>query len=155
MKLALNGALTIGTLDGANIEMRDEVGADNIFVFGMTTAEVAARACRPATTLGGIYDSNLELAPGARHDRERLTSRLRRRAGSCRSSNALTTFGDHFMLLADYADYVACQARVDTLFQQPDEWARRAILNVAGMGNFSSDRTVREYAREVWNISPG
>ena len=153
MKLALNGALTIGTLDGANIEMRDEVGADNMFIFGMTAAEVAARR-QAGYDPAAIYDSNLDLrkaldliATGF------FTPEAPRRFLPI--FERLTTFGDYFMLLADYADYVECQARVDTLFQQPDEWARRAILNVAGMGNFSSDRTVRDYAREVWNISPG
>jgi starch phosphorylase len=151
MKLALNGALTIGTLDGANIEMRDEVGADNMFIFGMTAAEVAARR-QAGYNPADIYDSNLDLrraldmiATGF------FTPEAPRRFRPI--FERLTTFGDYFMLLADYADYVDCQARVDELFQQPDEWARRAILNVAGMGNFSSDRTVRDYAREIWKIS--
>jgi starch phosphorylase len=153
MKLALNGALTIGTLDGANIEMRDEVGADNMFIFGMTAAEVAARR-QAGYNPADIYDSNL----GLRQAMDMIATGFFTPEAPRRFLpifERLTTFGDYFMLLADYADYVECQARVDTLFQQPDEWARRAILNVAGMGNFSSDRTVRDYAREVWNLEPG
>jgi len=152
MKLALNGALTIGTLDGANIEMRDEVGADNMFIFGMTAAEVAARR-QAGYDPADIYDSNLDL----RQALDMIATGFFTPEAPRRFLpifERLTTFGDYFMLLADYADYVECQARVDKLFQQPDEWARRAILNVAGMGNFSSDRTVRDYAREVWKISP-
>ena len=151
MKLALNGALTIGTLDGANIEMRDAVGADNMFIFGMTAAEVAARR-QAGYNPADIYDSNLDvrqaldmIATGF------FTPEAPRRFFPI--FERLTTFGDYFLLLADYAAYVECQARVDKLFQQPGEWVRRAILNVAGMGNFSSDRTVREYAREVWSVN--
>jgi glycogen phosphorylase len=150
MKLALNGALTIGTLDGANIEMRDEVGADNMFIFGMNAAEVAARreaGYKPTE----IYESNPEL----RQALDMIATGFFTPESPRRFMpifERLTTFGDYFLLLADYADYVACQERVDTLFLQPDEWARRAILNVAGMGHFSSDRTVRDYAREVWGV---
>ena len=68
--------------------------------------------------------------------------------------DSLTGYGDHFLLLADYASYIACQERVDALYQNPEEWSRRAILNVAGMGKFSSDRTIREYAEIVWNVKP-
>src|SRR5262245_29948997 len=151
MKLALNGALTIGTLDGANIEMREEVGADNMFTFGMTAAEVAARR-RAGYNPAEIYESNHDLrqaldmiATGF------FTPEAPRRFFPI--FERLTTLGDNYLLLADYADYMECQARVDKLFEQPDEWARRAILNVAGMGHFSSDRTVRDYAREVWGIT--
>jgi len=152
MKLALNGALTIGTLDGANVEMAREVGEDNIFLFGLTAAQVAARRAAGYPPWRE-YDRNAELRlaldmigtgyfspaePGRfRHLFERLTSG-----------------GDPFLLLADYASYVACQERVDTVYAQPDEWSRRAVLNVAAMGPFSSDRTVTEYARRVWNITP-
>ena len=68
--------------------------------------------------------------------------------------DALTTYGDHYLLLADYASYIACQERVDALYRDPDEWTRRAILNVANMGKFSSDRTIREYAERIWNVKP-
>jgi starch phosphorylase len=152
MKLALNGALTIGTMDGANVEMREEVGDDNFFIFGMTAGEVASRRAAGYNPWD-VYNTNAELrqaldmiamgffSPDAP---DRFRSIV----------DALTSGGDQFLLLADYASYVACQDRVDALYTQPDEWARCAILNVAGMGRFSSDRTVSEYARRVWNVSP-
>jgi starch phosphorylase len=151
MKLALNGALTIGTLDGATIEMRAEVGDDNMFTFGMTAEEVAARRAAGYDPWK-VYWSDAELreaidmvasgrfSPEAPHHFQPLV-------------DALTIHGDYFMVLADFASYRACQARVDQLFGQPQEWARRAILNVAGMGRFSSDRTVLEYARDVWGVT--
>ena len=152
MKLALNGALTIGTLDGANVEMKDQVGDDNIFIFGMTADEVAARRAAGYHPRE-VYEADPELARS-----------LDMIAGGYFSADALdryrpivdalTTQGDHFMLLADYASYVACQARVDALYRDRDEWARRAILNVAGMGRFSSDRAILEYADRIWNVTP-
>jgi starch phosphorylase len=152
MKLALNGAITIGTLDGANVELRDEVGEDNIFIFGMTTDEVAALRATGYNPCE-IYHSNAE-----------LRGVLDMIAGGYFSVGApdrfrpiveaLTTGGDHFLLLADYASYLACQERVDVLYRNEDEWARRAILNVAGMGKFSSDRAILNYAEAVWNIKP-
>ena len=111
MKLALNGALTIGTLDGANIEMRDEVGADNMFIFGMTAAEVAARR-QAGYNPAGIYDSN----PDLRRALDMIATGFFTPEAPRRFLpifERLTTFGDYFMLLADYADYVDCQARVD------------------------------------------
>jgi starch phosphorylase len=152
MKLALNGALTIGTLDGATIEMREHVGAENIFTFGLTAAEVEA-------VRAGGYDPWL-----AYHANAELRQVLDMIASGYFSpddpnrfrpiTDSLTSGGDHFLLLADYASYVACQERVDALYQDEDEWSRRAILNVAGMGAFSSDRTIIEYAREIWNVKP-
>jgi starch phosphorylase len=150
MKLALNGALTIGTLDGANIEMKDEVGEDNIFIFGLTAEEVAALRTKSYNPWD-IYNTNAELrqaldmiaggyfSPDAPHRFRPIF-------------DALTGYGDHFLLLADYASYIACQDQVDALYRDPEEWSRRAILNVAGMGRFSSDRTIREYAETVWNV---
>jgi glycogen phosphorylase len=152
MKLALNGALTIGTLDGANIEMRQEVGDDNMFIFGQTADEVAeckAHGYQPFER----YESQAELrraldmiAFGAFSHGSRETFRP--------IVDALLMHGDHYMVLEDYASYVACQEQVDALYRLPDEWTRRAILNVAGMGRFSSDRTVLEYARRVWRVTP-
>ncbi|QWV95204.1 glycogen/starch/alpha-glucan phosphorylase [Geomonas oryzisoli] len=152
MKFALNGALTIGTLDGANIEIMEEVGRDNIFIFGMTAAEVSqlrARGYNPRE----YYNGNRELkrvldmiasgffSPWAPELFTPLT-------------DSLLNLGDHYMLLADYASYVACHEKVAELFKNPEEWARRAILNCAGMGKFSSDRTIDQYAREIWGIKP-
>jgi starch phosphorylase len=152
MKFALNGALTIGTLDGANIEIMEEVGRENIFIFGLTAAQVAELKTRGYNPKE-YYNGNPELrrvldmissgffSPGAPELFTPIT-------------DSLLNLGDHYMLLADYASYVACQEQVGQLFQNQDEWARRAILNTAGMGKFSSDRTIEEYAREIWGIKP-
>jgi len=152
MKLALNGALTIGTLDGANVEIRDAVGEDNIFVFGLTAegaADLRHRGYDPRAFVSGNPELAQVLdmigkgyfAPGE-PDRYRPII------------DALTTGGDHFLVLADYADYVACQERVDALYADPTTWAEKAILNVARMGWFSSDRTITEYAEKIWGVTP-
>jgi len=150
MKLALNGALTIGTLDGANVEMKAEVGDDNIFIFGLSAAEVAA-SHRAGYNPWDIYNANIELRRAldmiaGGHFSPDASGRFRP------LFDALTAQGDHFLVLADYASYIACQERVDALYRDADEWARRAILNVAGMGRFSSDRAVLEYAETIWNV---
>ncbi|MGB7218935.1 MAG: glycogen/starch/alpha-glucan phosphorylase [Vicinamibacterales bacterium] len=152
MKLSLNGALTIGTLDGANIEIKNAVGEDNIFIFGLTAREVEARRAAGYNPWD-LYHSDAELRRaldmiGGGQFSNDAPDRFRP------IIDALTTNGDYFLLLADYASYVACQERVDALYRDPDEWARRAILNIAGMGRFSSDRAVLEYARTIWNITP-
>ncbi len=150
MKLALSGALTIGTLDGANIEMREEVGEDNIFIFGLTKDGVAAQ-CAEGYNPWDIYNTQGELKQA-----------LDMMAGGYFSADepnrfrplfdSLTGYGDRYLLLADYASYISCQERVDTLYRDPAEWSRLAILNVAGMGKFSSDRTIMEYADRIWNV---
>jgi starch phosphorylase len=150
MKLALNGALTIGTLDGANIEMREEVGSENIFIFGMTADEVASkrvRGYRPRE----IYNSIPELKQAL----DMINSGYFSPDAPDRFRpifDALTT-SDTYMLLADYESYLACQDRVDALYRDQEEWSKRSILNVAGMGKFSSDRTIREYADKIWGLS--
>jgi starch phosphorylase len=152
MKLALNGALTIGTLDGANVQIREAVGEENIFIFGHTVEEL--RALREA----GYDPAGYAAADGelgrvlqmigegffAPDDPGRYRPLVQ----------ALLDGGDSYMLLADYAGYVACQEKVDDLFRTPEAWVRKAILNVANMGWFSSDRTVRHYAERVWNVQP-
>jgi starch phosphorylase len=152
MKLALNGALTIGTLDGANIEMRDEVGADNFFIFGLTAAEVAELQTKGYNPWE-YYHANEELRQvldmiGSGYFSPDDHGRFRPIV------EALTSGGDKFLLLADYADYIACHERIETLYRNPGEWARKAILNVAGMGKFSSDRTIQEYAEKIWDVKP-
>ncbi len=152
MKLALNGALTIGTLDGANIEIRERVGAENFFAFGLDTAGAARMReanYRPAT----IY-----------HEDERLQQALDMVCTGYFSPEEPTRYrglvdrlldgGDRFLVLADFAAYLETQARVDALWQDPEAWSAAAIRNVAAMGHFSSDRTVREYARQVWGVTP-
>ncbi len=152
MKLALNGALTIGTEDGANIEIRDAVGADNIFIFGMHAAEVAksrASGYRPRE----IHAANPELRQvldqiGGGHFSSEEPTRYQPIVQS------LLDHGDHYMLLADYAAYVAAQERVDALYGDRPAWLGMAVRNVAAMGPFSSDRTIGEYADGIWRVQP-
>jgi starch phosphorylase len=152
MKLALNGALTIGTLDGANIEIRDKVGEGNIFIFGHTTPEIAALSHSGYQPMR-IYESNpaLKAALDAIAGGQFSPSEPDRYRGVV---DALLWGGDHYKLLADYDAYVAAQARVDALYRDGDAWVRCAIANVAGMGSLSSDRAIREYASRIWGIGP-
>jgi len=152
MKLSLNGALTIGTLDGANIEIMEEVGEENFFLFGLTADEVA-RLRASGYNPWEYYHGNAELrqvldmiASGyfSPDEPDRFQSIV----------DALLCHGDHYLLLADYASYVACQERVDALYCRPEEWLQKSILNVAGMGKFSSDRTIRQYAEQIWHVGP-
>ena len=148
MKLALNGALTIGTEDGANIEIRDAVGDTNIFIFGLRTDEVEAARRRGYQPLS-VYQSNPQLksaldaiaggvfSPG---EPDRYRSLV----------DSLLWGGDRYLLLADYAAYLEAQATVDRIYRDRDDWSARAIANVAAMGRFSSDRSVRQYADEIW-----
>ncbi|MFH8135890.1 glycogen phosphorylase [Pantoea osteomyelitidis] len=152
MKFALNGALTIGTLDGANVEMREHVGEENIFIFGNTTPEVEALR-RNGYNPRKYFEEDAELhlaltqiATGVFSPQE--PERYRN------IFDALVNLGDHYQLLADYRSYVDTQNKVDELYRQPEEWQRRAALNIANMGYFSSDRTIQEYADEIWGITP-
>jgi starch phosphorylase len=152
MKFALNGALTIGTLDGANVEMKDNVGDDNIFIFGNTTPQVAdirASGYQPRS----YYESDADLKGVLDAIRDGVFSpgEPARYQGVF---DTLVNWGDQYLLLADYASYVATQEKVDTLYRDPDAWTRMAILNVAGMGAFSSDRTIAEYAHQIWKTRP-
>ena len=150
MKLSMNGALTIGTEDGANIEIRDNVGADNIFIFGNSTPQVEALR-KSGYDPRYIYQNNAMLNETLNKiDGGFFSPSDRKRYHDI--FNTLVNYGDHYLLLADYADYVATQKRVDNLYLTPSEWQRKAILNVAGMGTFSSDRTIRDYAIDTWNM---
>ena len=152
MKFALNGALTIGTLDGANVEMRDAVGAENFFIFGNTTDQVAdIRASGYAPR--DIYEGNFELQRVLDSIQGGLFSPTEP-ARYQEIFDALVNWGDHYLLLADYASYIEAQEKVDTLYRDADAWTRMAILNVAGMGRFSSDRTIAEYAHQIWHTRP-
>ena len=149
MKFGLNGALTVGTLDGANVEMRDNVGNDNIFIFGNTTPEVAAlrqSGYQPREVLKEqpALQAVLDLIQSGHFNPEEPA----RYQGIY---DALVNWGDHYLLLADYASYAATQAHIDTVFEDSERWSRMAILNVAGMGAFSSDRTIAEYAEHIWH----
>jgi starch phosphorylase len=150
MKMALNGALTIGTLDGANVEIMEEVGDDNIFIFGLTTPQVAELRAN-GYSAWDHYHGNDELRQvldmiGNGFFSVEEPDRYRQ------IFDNLTHHGDHYLLLADYASYISTQDKVSMLYQDKEEWTRRAILNVANMGKFSSDRTIREYADNVWNV---
>ena len=151
MKFALNGALTIGTLDGANIEIRDEVGEDNFFLFGLTAKDVLtmqAEGYRPRD----IYSQSHELHEAidllstgffSRGDRSLFQGLVRQLLER-----------DDFMLLADFASYVDCQSRVSEAYKNTKHWTRMSILNTARMGKFSSDRAIREYCEDIWKIKP-
>ncbi len=152
MKLALSGALTIGTLDGANIEIRDHVGAENLFIFGLTADEVAERRTagyQPWRELEGNPElkETLELiesgffSPSRRDDAEPVVRRL-------------LSEGEPFMVLADFAAYARAQDQVDALYVDEDQWSRKAAINCLKMGYFSSDRSIREYADRIWNVKP-
>lgn len=152
MKLALNGALTIGTLDGANIEIREEVGDENFFIFGKTSTEISELR-RSQYNPWDYYYGNTEL----REVMDMIASGF----FSPEDCNlfqpifrTLTEHGDNYMLLADYEDYINTQQHVSETFKDKDKWARMAVRNTAGMGKFSSDRTIREYAEEIWDIKP-
>jgi len=150
MKLSLNGALTIGTLDGANVEIKEEVGDDNIFIFGMTVDQVEALRSKGYNPWD-LYNSDEELRA--------ILDWLGSNYFTPNEHNAFNLLhqsllggGDPFMVLADFRSYVECQDRVDVAYRNQSEWARMAILNTARMGKFSSDRTIREYAEQIWNL---
>jgi len=151
MKFAMNGAITIGTLDGANIEIRDAVGHDNFFLFGLT-AEDVERLTTEGYTPRSIYERNPEL----REALDLVSSGFF--SGGDRGLfhplvDALLT-RDDYMLLADYQAYVECQQRVSDSFFDQNAWTRMSILNSARVGRFSSDRAIREYCRDIWNVRP-
>jgi starch phosphorylase len=151
MKFAMNGALTIGTLDGANIEIRDEVGPENFFLFGLTAEEVAlldregyqpeqyiAASARLRRAIESL--ENGHFSPDDRARFRPITDELRRR--------------DTYKHCADFDSYFECQEEVDRVYREPSDWMRRVISNLANVGKFSSDRTIKEYARDVWGVRP-
>ncbi|RYF71693.1 MAG: glycogen/starch/alpha-glucan family phosphorylase, partial [Comamonadaceae bacterium] len=152
MKFALNGALTIGTLDGANVEMREAVGDENIFIFGNTTPQVAAIRAEGYQPRA-VYESN----PALRAVLDAIRGGMFSPGEPARYQgifDGLVNWGDHYLLLADYASYVEAQDRVDALWRDSEAWTRKSILNVANMGSFSSDRTIAEYAHDIWRTRP-
>jgi len=152
MKLALNGALTVGTLDGANIEILEEVGEDNIFIFGLKAdqvAEMKANHYRPRD----IYHADPELKQAIDMIREGFFNPEDR--GLFQGIvDSLLDEGDRFMVMADFADYRRIQKTIEEEFRRPARWTGKCIANSANMGKFSSDRTIQDYARDIWNISP-
>ncbi len=150
MKLALNGALTIGTLDGANVEIGEEVGDDNIFIFGLTVEQVEALHARGYNPQD-YYHADEELRA--------VVDWLGSDYWTPGESGAFAAVhgtlmhdGDPFLVLADFRAYCECQARVDAAYRDKAKWARMAILNTARVGKFSSDRTIREYATQIWKL---
>ena len=153
MKFAMNGALTIGTLDGANVEIREAVGAENFFLFGLTVEEVAraraarlpaARALRAPTRSCAPCSTRSRAARFSRGDRELFRAdrglAARRATPSCCSRTSRPTS--------------TCQAEVERAYRDPERWTRMSILNTARMGRFSSDRSIRDYCRDVWQVTP-
>ena len=151
MKFMMNGALTIGTLDGANVEMREEAGPENFFLFGLTVDEVhelqrqgyrpreyIARSAELAGALTSIADGRF--SHGDTEVFAPLISNL--------------SDHDHFLVLADYADYIRCQDEVSRTWVDTPSWTRKSILNSARSGKFSSDRSIAEYCDEIWNVGP-
>ena len=152
MKFMLNGALTIGTLDGANVEMLEEVGQDNIFIFGLEKDEVKE------TRLGGynpreIYESNQELKEVLDMIKDDYFNK--EEPGIFQHLfDDLVIYGDNYMLLADFREYIDAQDKVDEMYRDSFQWTKMSILNTARSGKFSSDRTISEYAKEIWNVDP-
>ena len=151
MKFSMNGALTIGTLDGANVEIREAVGHDNFFLFGLTASDVD-RLRSSGYNPRGFYETNPELretidliSSGVFSDGDRDLFRP--------LVDSLLNH-DHYMLLADYQAYVDCQQRVNDAYRDRANWTRMSILNSARVGRFSSDRSIREYCRDIWHVSP-
>ena len=154
MKFALNGALTIGTLDGANIEIRQEVGEENIFIFGMTAEEVEYEKRFKSRTPAEIYETNKDvravidaLSDGSfnKVDKELFLPIVQ----------SLMSENDPYLLLLDLESYIECQNMVGELYADKTQWTQKSILNVARMGKFSSDRTIRQYAEDIWGIKVG
>jgi starch phosphorylase len=151
MKFSLNGALTIGTLDGANVEIRDSVGAENFFLFGLTVADVKAlqdNDYRP----WDYYQGNAQLKAVIDMIGSGFFSHGDRELFKPLIDNLL--YHDPFFLLADYQAYIACQQQVDIAYQDHPTWTQKSILNTARMGKFSSDRSIRDYCRDIWRVEP-
>jgi starch phosphorylase len=147
----MNGALTIGTLDGANIEIREEVGPENFFLFGLTAEEVVERKAHGYRSWD-YYQANPQLQEvidliGSGHfshgDPDLFKPLLDK-----------LLFNDPFLLFADYQLYIDCQEQVSQAYRDQDHWSRMSILNAARTGKFSSDRSIREYCQNIWNVSP-
>lgn len=151
MKFSMNGALTIGTLDGANVEIRDEVGAENFFLFGLTAGEVGewmAKGYHPRT----YYETNPNLRETIDQIRDGYFSHGDRELFRPMVESLLNH--DPYLLLADYQSYIDCQEQVSEAYLNQEHWTRMSILNAARMGKFSSDRSIREYCLKIWDIRP-
>ena len=151
MKFSLNGALTIGTLDGANVEIREEVGVENFFLFGLTAEEVhkvKSKGYNPSQ----YYSSNVDLKKAI----DLISSGFFSRGdtGLFKPLVDSLLYHDEYLVLADYQSYVDCQERVSQAYADKEQWTKMSILNVARMGKFSSDRSIREYCEDIWKVKP-
>lgn len=154
MKFSLNGALTIGTLDGANIEIREEVGEENFFLFGMTAQEAEYEKFNPSRTPWQVCQQN-----------EDINDIIESIGNGSFSGGDKTLFQplvdslmdqhDPYLLMLDLESYIDCQNKVAKVFKDKEKWTKMAMLNVARMGKFSTDRTIREYSEEIWGIPVG
>jgi len=151
MKFSLNGALTIGTLDGANIEIQEEVGAENIFIFGMNADEAEYERLNPSRSPREVCEARADIAAVV----EAISS------GSLSGGDkelfkplvdSLLDQHDPYLVMMDFESYIDCQDKVDQAFHDRENWTKTAILNVARMGKFSTDRTIRQYAEEIWGV---
>uniref|UniRef100_A0A8D2PV66 Alpha-1,4 glucan phosphorylase n=1 Tax=Zosterops lateralis melanops TaxID=1220523 RepID=A0A8D2PV66_ZOSLA len=153
MKFMVNGALTIGTMDGANVEMAEEAGEENLFIFGMRVEDVEALDRK-----GLVYNAReyYESLPELRQAIDQISSGFfsPRDPGCFKDVVNMLMYHDRFKVFADYEAYIKCQGQVDQLFMDPREWTRKVIRNIACSGKFSSDRTITEYAREIWGVEP-
>jgi starch phosphorylase len=151
MKFALNGALTIGTLDGANVEIREEVGAENFFLFGLTAEQVYAKRAS-AYNPWDYYHSNLEL----KLVMDRIASGFFSHGDPSLFKPLVESlqFQDQYFLLADYQSYIDCQDQVGLAYRDTEQWTRMSILNVARMSKFSSDRAIADYCQDIWRVQP-
>jgi starch phosphorylase len=151
MKFTLNGALTIGTMDGANIEIREEVGADNIFIFGLLADEVVKLKSNVYNSRK-YYESNQML--------KRIVDMIsadyfnKAEPGIFKPIIDKLLGDDYYCLMADYQSYIDAQDEVSRQYQDTEEWTKKAILNVARVGKFSSDRSIKEYAKNIWKVEP-
>jgi starch phosphorylase len=151
MKFSMNGALTIGTLDGANVEIREEVGEENFFLFGLTAEEVhkvKSEGYNPQK----YYNSNSELKRAI----DLISSGYFSRGDGALFKPLVDSLlhHDEYLVLADYQSYVDCQERVSQAYLDKERWNRMSVLNVARMGKFSSDRSIREYCEDIWKVKP-
>ncbi len=151
MKFAMNGAMTIGTLDGANVEIREEVGAENFFLFGLTAEEVYAKRAQGYQPMD-YYHSNPELKLAI----DRISSGFFSHGDGdiFRPVVDLLLHQDPYFLFADFESYIACQDEVSLAYRDQERWTRMSILNAARMGKFSSDRSIHDYCNEIWNVKP-
>ena len=150
MKFALNGALTIGTMDGANVEIHDAVGKDNIFIFGMTVEEV-----NKLRVNGYRPQDFIDASPRLKRVLELIRSGFFSPGDIGAFKPILETFlYDTYMVAADFDAYYKCQQKVSEEFLNRDGWMEKAVVNIANMGRFSSDRSIKDYARDIWNLQP-